>query len=226
MHSKKYIGITLLFINSNDKQMTAYLKSYVVSKKEYLTDIQKISKREKINYGLKFIGIEDFFQISGKINEFAILGKSYLNEHNTISKAKSLLKKSNFNKLKNSEKKFNWFLFSLVYLYEDKIKNDTLAITCLTLVNRKNKKHEIQLKFNSRGFKRKIVSEKNDKLSSKNLKFIGIENIFCTKENFINGYAYQTFSKKIQNKDELKHILPAKTLLNQKRKSNLMISSH
>lgn len=220
MQSKKYIGVTMLFREIHKRGITGCLKSYVVSKQFFKEETKKIIKQEEENC-FQFLGFEDFFMVSGEIKEFAVLGKSYLNELRTIKQSKSLVKKKYAYHINNSKIKFPWILISIVYFYEDKQNSDSLTISCLLSVKAeqvKNMENFIE-KVKSSGFKKKVVSQLVDEMNYNYLSYVGIEDItYIESSNNIKKAAFQVLYSNFKSEKALKEALPAKAFLNRKRK--------
>jgi hypothetical protein len=226
MYSKKYLGVTLLFARKNSNNVEARLNSYVVRRKNVSRVIDGLKEKERKLHNLTYLGAEDFFNVSGKPTEYSILGKSFLEDINTISQCKKLAKPALTYSITKTRTIYKWVLISAIYFYEDKSKGDTVGISCLILIKTTrylNNRMEVRSKLNSHTVKRKIISKQIDKMDSHNLSFIGLENVSYVQSNTLNNSPFQTFYRGFKGLKPIKSMLPKQSFLNTKKKAVLKV---
>jgi hypothetical protein len=90
------VGITILYSATKEKNLLGVLKSYVVECNDKYSVIELAHERAKeqiksIHPGYKFIGIEDVFTVTGKIQEGELMGRSTLFDIESLDKARELV---------------------------------------------------------------------------------------------------------------------------------------
>ena len=222
---RKYCGVTLLFFQKKDSKYVAFLKSYVLKANNLdelerqvksLLEKNKIASYENvnnfINETLYYVGIEDIFTVSGAFEEFAMLGKSYLDDHNTLEKTRELLlNSSNYDCMGGEPNRYNWFLVSLIFLYEDKKDNDCLAISCLTAVKGIDYIEiirKITKKAVTKSFKRRILYKTLDRMNYEFLTYVGVENISDIIEDTEYNGAFDIVYRDFYSLKELLAFIP------------------
>jgi hypothetical protein len=216
---KRYSGVTLIFSRKEEDKICGLLKSYVLK----VNNIQSLRKEIKIivnnqiskkdGYEYKYYGINDLFAVSGKFAPKAVLGKSFLDEVDTIESARELINSEDQYSC-NNQKDFHlykemWFLVSLIFFYFDKKLNDSLSIACSTPVHKSSLRDVVDYVNDLSKdiyFHRKIVSKRMDKLKASNLTYVGIENINLIEENPIKGESFQTLYNDFITEKELKSL--------------------
>ncbi|RNA63543.1 hypothetical protein D1631_17300 [Chryseobacterium nematophagum] len=214
MKNEKVIGITLLFYQRKKRNYIAFLKSYIVRIKNW-NDLQiKIKKIVSVVERLEYLGIEDIFYVSGTFKEKEVLGKSYMDEIVKIKDAKKLLLKQDKYtcKFQINKQKEKWFLFSLIYFYNDKSIGDRLSISCFTPIfaaDVEKAKVKVRKFYETEVFLKKIVLFKLDKMSYTNLRYIGIEDISYVEEDVKKGGAYECRFKTYRKFEKIKDLQPS-----------------
>jgi hypothetical protein len=210
------VGITLLYAKKEGKIIEGQLKSYVVNAinwKQLQNALKDIVQKQTKDAEIEYLGLYDVFYVSGSFKENNILGKSCIDDLNTKRKSKSLVKKrKDYSCLElKSLKPFKWLLVSLVYFYENRQQKDFCTVTCLTPIKSNDlskvikKVREVSVK---KSFKKKIFRPLIDQMDSKNLSFVGIEDIYVVRENPEKSEAFQTLYSDYKNINALKKMLP------------------
>jgi len=167
-----YIGVTLVFVDKEDKLISGILKSSVVEveRSTIERDIRKLGVEIATYYKYNFLGINDVFVVSGNVIEGEVLGRTTYYEIESNKKAQEL--KINFSN-KISDDILKMFNCSLIFFCKTENK-EKFAITILSILKTKESDIEIKAKeiFDSSIFKNKVKNISVDHLIQ--LDYIGI----------------------------------------------------
>ena len=205
MRKNESIGITLLFAEKIDEQITGMLNSYVISanswqdlKKNSLILITKeIFSKDRI---IVFVNISDVFYVSGKVKPFSLLGKTYYDELNKMSSATELI----LNNVEIHTK--GLYLCELIFFYKDDVNKDYSTILCFSLLRITDKdsfSEEISKSVNNNKFKSQILTAKLDRLDYQNLVYVGIKSMSYYGKKFFYNSPFQTLSRDFKNWEEV-----------------------
>lgn len=127
------IGATLIFKEDNAESVSGILKSLVMTstKNDLINDVNKWASEISQFYGYEFIGINDFFFVSGEIKQGQMLGRTTYYNLNTINKSKSLVPDEFSFDSSSESKNFNC---SLVYFCKN-LNKEKFTISVITLLN-------------------------------------------------------------------------------------------
>lgn len=209
-----YIGISILFEDLQDGGGIS--RSYFV-KFDFSNDIMELLPPiSEVYENEKLIGFEDIFHVTigTSLNEFPVLGKSYLEPVDLFKLREKILDRDNIlNILKEKNSQFITLL--LIFSSEDL----NLAISCYSVMKKDELKNHLTSNklskvFNSEEFKNKLVKESFDHLKPSDMEFEGIENLYrCEDFEFGNRFNFLTlYNPDISNSELLDYILSRKEI--------------
>lgn len=170
------IGVTLLFKENDRNIIKGVLKSTVIdaNTETFIDAAKELGSQIAKYYDYKYLGINDLFTVSGKVENGEILGRATFYELDELDKSETLTSNNNYSF--NTKTELNSFNTSLVFFCENN-DNEKFTITVLSKFDSKN--NEVLLDANKLGnnalFHEKIKTTSVEEIE--NIKFIGVEDI-------------------------------------------------
>lgn len=194
-----YIGVTLLFLDSNsNEKVNGVLKSIVLN-----TDLDSLNDNANTagveignHYKYDYLGINDVFMVSGKIEPGAVLGRMTYYELDSLKKAEKFLPE--FYSCNPSES-LRYYNANVFYFCQNE-QGQNFSISILTVVKGSNEELESKIEeiAQNQKFLKLIKDNSLEKLA--NMDFVGIEDI---GEVDLKFQTVQTFYAQFDDLDEL-----------------------